>query len=61
MAKVKLHHNWAFYHTRRAHLNRIVEDQRVGLGSDMAITQHHLNVLFRDIVSNKDYTDVYSS
>lgn len=31
-----------------AYLNRIVEDQRVGLGSDMTITQHHhLNVLFR--------------
>lgn len=30
-----------------AYLNRIVEDQRVGLGSDTTITQHHLNVLFR--------------
>lgn len=31
-----------------AYLNRIAEDQRVGLGSDTTITQHHhLNVLFR--------------
>lgn len=40
-----------------AHLNRIVEDQRAGLGSDMTITQHQLNVLLRDTGSNKDYAD----
>lgn len=48
MAKVKLHHDWAFYHTKQP-TSTGLEDQRVGLGSDMTITQHQLNVLFREM------------
>jgi hypothetical protein len=60
MAKVKSHHNWAF--TTPGRPPQLDWGRPKGsLGSDMAITQHHLNVLFRDIGSNKDYTDVYSS
>lgn len=42
-----------------AHLNRIVEDQRIYLGSVIIITQHHLNVLSRDIGNNKGYIYLY--
>lgn len=38
-----------------------VEDQRVGPGSDVTISQHRLNVVFRDIGNNTDYTDIYLS
>lgn len=42
-----------------AHLNRIAEDQRIYLGSVIIITQHHLNVLSRDIGNNKGYIYLY--